>query len=299
MTKLKLKYAFFIFSLSLLFYNTFSSNSMANPLPIETSEIGGIIPSDLTSCSMINASVTLEIDATNLLNNVTFSFRGSYTLYNPGETTNLTIAAPFAEMTFRENSTCIIKINNSVIPFSVKCFRPYGLDKDDPDLDGLWGIYLLQNYFVNTTFLICNVTIPTNTSIILEYAFDTNKTINLNNLTELKIYYYVGTSRYWKGVTTESVEFKVLGKTPDDFYNNNCTVSELPDGPNYLWEWKNEIIYDAYVFILYEGNYTFILFPIISFGNSFLFITIMCLLSLIYIIKLNRSKQILVKKQKS
>lgn len=67
--------------------------------------------------------------------------------------------------------------------------------------------------------------------------------------------------RAWEGKITESVEFKVHGKTPDEFYNYSWTVSELIDGNSYLWEWKNETIYDEYVYIVYYGNYSYDPFP--------------------------------------
>jgi hypothetical protein len=196
---------------------------------------------------MTNASVIVDIDATNLMNNINFSFRGNYTISNPSEEMNVTIATPFSRMDIGPNSLCNIKLNGSIIPYNIIDFDYSGSD--------LWDAYF-DYLSYDLMLLICDITIPENTSIILEYAFDAKLTTNLNNLHELWIFYIVGTSRAWEGKITESVEFKVHGKTPDEFYNHSCKLLEQSNGTSYLWEWENEIIYDDAVFIIYYGNYS-------------------------------------------
>jgi len=277
--KIKLHRIFFILSLFLLFFNVFSLKSITNPIPVDMPSLGSIFPKDDTACSMTNASVVVDIDATNLLNNISFSFEGNYTIFNPGEAINLTIGAPFSRMSIGPNSICNIKINDSLIPYIII---------EPPSTNAwfhanYWFQYAWAMYF-DLMYLICNVTIPENSSIFLEYTFDANLTSNLNELHELTIYYYVGSSRVWEGIITESVEFKVHGKMPDEFYNNSCTVSDLPDGKRYMWEWKNERIYDNSVYIIYYGNYSYNQFPSISFENVFLALTIMTIVALLFII---------------
>ncbi|MHA2391864.1 MAG: hypothetical protein ACXAEX_07830 [Promethearchaeota archaeon] len=250
MRKNKFGYIFFIFSLSLFFFHSISHNSTANPLPIDTASLGVIVPKDDTSCSMTNASVIVDIDTTDLMNIINFSFSGNYTIFNSGETENITIAAPFSRMNIELDSTCNVKLNDSIISFEIIESSQLAWDLLDD----------YQVYMYDAMFLICNITIPKNSSVILEYEFNANLITNLNNLHELTIYYYVGTSRAWEGGITESVEFKVHGKIPDEFYNNSyssCIVTELPDGNSYLWEWNNEIIYDSDVYIVYYGNYSY------------------------------------------
>ena len=277
---------FFILSLFILFWSMLSFNSNANPVPIASPELGGLIPKEDTNLSMTNANVIVEIDATNLNKIIDFSFSGNYTIFNPSEMINVTIAAPFSNMIYSENIIGDISLNDSSIPFSI---RPFNFSDSLWLESSLWKEYLQGSGIPYVTFLICNITIPENTSITLEYTFDSNITVDLRALGELFFRYDVGTSRVWKGNVTESVEFRVFGKTPDEFYNNSCTVSDLQDGKIYLWEWKNEIIYDDYVYIMYYGNYSWPSY-FIPFGNSFLTIKIIFVFVLVYVIKLRRSK---------
>jgi nitroreductase len=252
MIKIKKRSLLLILSFSLIIHNLFNLNSIANPLPVDIPSLGNIFPKENTVCSMTNASVVVDIDATNLLNNISFSFEGNYTIYNPGDTINLTIGAPFSRMSIRPDSICRVKINDSLIPYII--IEPPSTNEWFNAT--YWFRYIWANYF-DLMFLLCNVTIPKNTSIILEYTFDTNLTSNINNLHELTINYYVGSSRAWEGVINEAVEFKVYGKTPDEFYNRSCTVSDLLGGKRYLWQWENERIYDNSVYIIYYGNYSY------------------------------------------
>jgi len=66
----------------------------------------------------------------------------------------------------------------------------------------------------------------------------------------------------------------VYGKLPDsystyrkDFFEYNCTISEIEDGTSYVWEWKSEVINVDSVYISYSyynpwGRlFPFIFFP--------------------------------------
>lgn len=273
--KIKLRSIFFIFAFSLLFSYTFGFKSIANPIIIDVPSLGGIVPKNDTPCSITNANVIVDINATNLINNnnINFSFRGNYTIFNPNEAINITIAAPFSRMDIEPYSLCNIKLNGSIIPYDIIDFRMIHSD--------LWISYF-DDLMYDLMLLICNITIPDNASIFLEYAFDANFNTDLDNLNELWIYYYVGTSRAWEGNITESVEFKVHGNPPDEFYNHRCTVSELLDGNSYLWEWEDETIDENSVYIVYYGNYSYNSY--MGIGGIFSFIGIICLIAIIYVI---------------
>jgi hypothetical protein len=190
-------------------------------------------------------------------------------------------------MEIEPNSTFNIKINDTIVPYTILDGYRHGSD--------LWyEAWLIWGDDI--MLIVCNITIPENSSIVLKYEIDTSKEINLDELDELTIFYVVGTSRLWSGNITESVEFKVQGKIPHKYYkpiNKSCIVSKLPDGKSYLWEWKNEIIPDKSVYIVYYGGYNDSLFPLTMGVISF---SIICFIVFIGIVGIMRLKNLKRKK---
>ena len=271
MKRSRIVFIILLSSTFLLYLNSGIPNSKANPVWIYPAEFGGFIPKDDHSCSMPNASVLIEISAPNpniQYDRYELEFTGNYSLYNPNNPLNLTIAAPFSSYVFGENSTCIIKINDSIIPYKV---IQYHWNESYS-----WDEYISIH---NRNLIICNITLPMNKTVILEYKFESYLELPRMNIDSLEFHYDVGTAAAWNGTISETVEFKVHGRQPDSYSNNNNPrIIDISDGKRYIWEWRNIVIpigmhsvyisykgyYDHYAISLGNYYFVFFLFGIIS-----------------------------------
>ncbi|MFX1427778.1 MAG: hypothetical protein ACFFBE_15095 [Promethearchaeota archaeon] len=273
MKKSKIAIRILIYSLFLLSLN--NQYSKANPIPIHRSEFGGFIPNDDSSCFMPNASVLIEINATYLDNHFDLEFSGNYTLYNPNETLNLTIAAPFSDHLLGLNTTCTIKINDSILPYEIieyKVGEQYS-----------WDDYINM---VDRNLVVCNITLLENKTTILKYNF---KTIFVYGAGILSFHYDIGTARIWNGTISEDIEFRVFGQQPDTYNNlsgpqSTFEIIEIPNGNRYIWKFRNVSIPPGWesVYIMYGGSSNNKML-LISMGNSyvvFLFFGIVTLIIL-------------------
>ena len=243
-------------------------DSKADIIEVYGTGAGNFLPEVNCSLIMTNASVIFNIDAEEYLSRINIDFTGNYTIYNPSESMNVTLVAPFSLDFKNLESSCVIKIENTSVPFD---FIEYNFT------DSPWEEYLQASYFMqNRKFLIINATFPENDSITIEYSFDANIHIS-SSVGILNIYYDVGTSRAWNGTISERVEFKVYGKTPDSYssyrkdrFEYNCTISNLNNGKSYAWEWEKEIINVNSVYISYSYYNPWVkLIPIILFPSLF------------------------------
>lgn len=277
----------------LFFYNSgISKDTKADPLVPYTPACGGFLIKDNNTYSMFNANVLIEIDATNPSGHFNLSFFGNYTIFNANNSANVTIAAPFSPDMFgityetiadilyengsyigpvqidmpEEISKCIVKINDSVIPYKIFVFHP--------GLDYPWST-------LHMIGLLCNITLPKNSTSLLAYSFNSHLTIPRDyGYSGLDFLYFVGTSRTWFGNITETVEFRVKGHQPDSAYSwrmepdyirgKNCTITNIKDGKSYLWEWNNVRIYEDYTILHYYNIFRNFGNGSIPFGNYFL-----------------------------
>ena len=134
---------------------------------------------------------------------ITLSMAIKYAFYNPNESRNVTIAAPFSPVFKNLEASCLIKVENNVVPFSF-----IHLHWSDPWIEYLDSVGLGMSDQRN--FIITNITFPENSSVKIEYRFDVY-IIHTDIDGDLTIYYDVGTSRAWNGSITERVEFKTYG----------------------------------------------------------------------------------------
>ena len=225
---------------------------------------GNFLPEENSQLIITNASVIFTIDAEEHLSRINIDFTGNYTIYNPNVTMNATLVAPFSSDFKNLESSCVIKIDNTIVSYD---FLEYNFT------DSPWDEYLDWQYDHNRKFLIINATFPENASIIIEYSFSAHIDIT-SNMDVLNILYDVGTSRAWNGTIIEQVEFRVYGERPDSYsayrkdrFEYNCTISDIENGRSYVWEWENEIINvnSVYISYSYYNPYAklifFILFP--------------------------------------
>ena len=96
MKSTKISSCLLIISYFLLFCNSgVIKDTLANPLTPYTPSCGGLLIKDNNTYSMPNANVLIEIDATNPSSHYDLYFFGNYTIFNPNNSTNVTIATPF------------------------------------------------------------------------------------------------------------------------------------------------------------------------------------------------------------
>jgi hypothetical protein len=254
---------------------SYIKDSKADIIDVYGTGAGNFLPKENCSLIMTNASVVFNVDAEEYLSRINIDFTGNYTIFNPGESMNATLVAPFSLDFENLESSCVIKIENTTVPYD---FLEYNFTESP------WEEYLQSQYFMqNRKFLIINATFPENDSITIEYSFDANIGIS-SSVGILNIYYDVGTSRAWNGTITERVEFRVYGKPPDSYssyrkdrFEYNCTISDITNGKSYAWEWENEIINVNSVYISYSyfnpwvKLVPIILFPLL-FGGIIIFV---------------------------
>ena len=95
--------------LGLVWIINLENKSIADPLSVIEEASGGILPAIDTDLQMIEAKVVMYIDETHGENgSFAISFDGNYTIYNPYETIEILIGAPF--LTIYEGLTDTLKI---------------------------------------------------------------------------------------------------------------------------------------------------------------------------------------------
>jgi len=231
----------------------------ANPTPVRI--IGGFLPKENVSLSLTNANVLIEVDASNFPDVIRWNFEGNYTIYNPNNSTEITIAFPFY-MSYVVNES--LQVNGNPINIDDVIYLENVSDIWNNYLDNLDEKYHRYAYIFNLTF-------PTNDSLNVQFNFDSiTRGIDayFDYVGKYDIIYDVGTSRIWNGNITEKVEFRIHGRQPDyRYYANQCNVSKIERGKSYIWSWNNEIININLVGISYlpsqQEFFYFIIFTII------------------------------------
>jgi len=275
----RVKILFYVFLIVILTFPRYIGNSKADIVIISTPGSGNFLPVDNCSLIMTNANVIFNIDYPRFSNKIDINFIGNYTVYNPNESQNMTLVAPFSPYFKNLESTCLIKVGENFTPFS---FIEYYIGESP------WEQYLdPSTYFLySRKFAVINVTFPENDYLVIEYSFDAYID-GLSSVDGIQIYYDVGTSRAWNGTITERVKFNVFGKLPNSYlecdpssFNYNCAISDIESGRSYAWEWENESILINSVYISYSfyryfwGRITMVLIPLLIIGLPILIIVI-------------------------
>lgn len=250
MKKSKILNILLIFLLLVINLDAKSLESSANPLPgPEILDMGGIVHDSNNSLNLVNADVVLTIDSTDFQNNISMLFNGNYTIHNPTNTTeNVTIYAPFSFQGDNIESGWQVAVNGTPTDFS-----------------SVWADSLnsnLSSYFENYTayiafYIVINITILKETSQVISYRLYKTMENPLYYTDYYSIRYIVATARAWKNYITEKVEFKVQGKLPTsytEYTEKSCSISTIPNGKSYSWNWDNESIKDDIVGINYRGQ---------------------------------------------
>ena len=234
--------------LLLICFTNVISYSKADLASVKYTGTGGFFPAENCPLIMTNANVIFEIDYNEPSNRIDISFEGNYTIYNPNESQNITVAAPFSSVFESLESTFKIKVNNSQKPFTF-----YDYHWSDP-----WAEYLDTIEFSSLhSFILTNISIGENSSVRIDCSFDSYIIPSIND-DDITIMYNLGTSRTWNGTITESVEFNTYGKLPSSCYietfcpdNYSFTITNFSDGRSYKWEWIDTRINTNAVFVSY------------------------------------------------
>ncbi len=224
-------------------------NSIANPIYIpDVTFSGGLLPKENYSLSLISANVEIVADTSDLKFLGEIHFNGNYTIFNPENDINITIGAPF---NFYPIDNCTVLLNGTNIPFTLK---------NDDELFDEDNCEILQQYMVNRNelpyfrifWVLCNVSIPKNSSIRLEYKFNTPRPKSTELVKYFYIIYDVGTARLWNGNITEVVEIKVHRNFPTSIFNEDlCNTTNISNEICFRWEWYKERIEVNYVGLHY------------------------------------------------
>jgi hypothetical protein len=223
---------------------SFIKFSKANPAPVKF--VGGILPKENLNLSLTNAEVFFNVNTTDFPY-YNYSFNSNYTIFNPNEQVNITIAMPFL-MDIWDVKNFILRVDYIEIPFTYN----YTLTVESE----IWQEYLSNfdypsSSLSSTCFYIFNISIPTNDSVMISCSFEHNydyMAVGKYALDMFELIYIVGTARIWNGNITERIEFDVCGRFPDNYtHQEDCNMSTIETFRKYIWEWDNEIIEVNYV----------------------------------------------------
>ena len=239
-------------------------NITAPPPGLPDQFIADIFPRTNTTVRLININTMITIDATDFYNKIGISFDGNYTLFNPENTTNLTLILPFSLCLDVQNSTFEASVNDSQIPFEVLSNTEENLTSTGINLDFL-------KYFVvhcPITLITSNLTLLENKTYIVNYQFSGSipKPLGFRNLFYMA--YHLETARVWKGNLTQRLEFKVFGKLPiySSFggLDGVTQSSDIQGGKSFIYEWNKGKIDTIYVGITYYGSTSEDVFGIVT-----------------------------------
>ncbi len=260
----------------------------ANTVEVSFDAAGGLLPVNNTNLQMINADVLFFIDETfGEKGQFRIVFDGNYTIFNPNETIESMIGAPF--FSFNEDMMDLIeiKVENTVLEYEV--FELYEINENYT----IWEEYFDVNWYLRYLAL-SNVTFVGYSNTTIRYCFDVISYPTMDRNMDLYGFYYdVGTAAAWNGNITETVTFSINGKQPHSYscYSYNETnwinkepeIEEIENGFKYSWIWENERIEEKIIEIGYSSSDIWL----VEYNNL-----ILVGLSIISLVILNRKKRI-------
>jgi len=216
----------------------------APPAPIPTSFIADIFPkNNNTTIQLLNASATITLNATNLINEIGITFNGTYTLFNPNNITILTIILPFSLCLDIENATFGVSVNDTQVPFEVVSTAEKNLTSTGVNINFTANfLHFLHFLRCPITLITSNLTLLENNTYIVKYQFEGS----IPEPLWYEIFYLIyssETAKFWKGNATERVEYKIFGGNPRFSifgpYNGSRQVLDIVGGKKFICEWDN------------------------------------------------------------
>lgn len=217
------------------------------PPPTPDRFIADIFPKNNdTNIHLLNSSALITINATEIITEIGITFNGTYTLFNPEKTTNLTIILPFSLNLDVINSSFGVFVNDTQFPFELVSTTKENLTNMGINIDFKLDFW----FYYPITLITFNLTLLENTTYIVKYQFEGSIHKPLSFLDLFYMVYSSEMAKLWKGSATERVEFKVFGRIPvcGSYYmlfSENDSIEFLIDaidftgGIRYIGEWNN------------------------------------------------------------
>ena len=223
--------------------------------PIPDQFIADIFPkNNNTYIQLLNASTIITLNATNLINEISITFNGTYTLFNPENTTNLTISLPFSLCFDVENATFGVFVNNTQAPFEIVNTTEEHLTSMGVNIDIMYSF----NFHCPITLITSNLTLLENITYVVKYQFEGSipKPLSYQNL--FYMIYSSETAKLWKGNATERVEYNVLGGSPiisrSGPYEGLPQELDIVGGKRFICEWDNTQNSTVEIGIIFYGS---------------------------------------------
>ncbi len=246
------------------------------PPPTPDRFIADIFPkNNNTNIHLLNTSALITINATDIITEIGITFNGTYALFNPEKTTNLTMILPFSLNLDVVNASFGVFVNDTQVPFEVVSTTKENLTSMGINIDFKLNFW----FYYPITLITFNLTLLENTTYIVKYQFEgsIHKPLSFRDL--FYMVYSSEMARLWKGSATERVEYKVLGRIPVSgsgymLFSENDSIEFLIDaidftgGIRYIGEWNNTqnsiiqfgIRYDDSPYELYPEGFEMVFF---------------------------------------
>ena len=223
--------------------------------PIPDQFIADMFPkNNNTNIQLLNTSAIIALNSTDIINEIGITFNGTYTLFNPENSTNITINLPFSLCLDVENATFRVFVNDTQILFEIVSTTEENLTSMGLNIDFIPAF----DFHCPITLITSNLTLLENTTYVVKYQFEGSipKPLGYRNL--FYMIYSSDTAKVWKGNATERVEYKAFGGNPifgTTGYQEGLTqVTDIAGGKRYICEWNNAQNYTVQIGIRFYGS---------------------------------------------
>ena len=223
--------------------------------PIPDQFIADIFPkNNNTNILLLNTSAALTLNATDPINEIGITFKGTYTLFNPENPTNLTISLPFSLCFDVENTTFGVSVNDTLVPFEIVSTAGDNLTSTGVNIDFIPAF----DFHCPITLITSNLTLLENKTYVVKYQFEGSipKPFSFRNL--FYMIYSSDTAKLWKGNATERVEYKAFGGNPIFSITGNQEilrqVIDITGGIRFICEWNNTQNFTVQIGIRFYGS---------------------------------------------
>ena len=225
------------------FFGIPSEISALPPPPDEDSFIADIFPSiNNTHIELLNVNALITINASDFYNRIELSFNGNYTIFNPGNTTDLTIYLPFSLCLDFENALFGASVNDTQVPYEIENTTVEELTNSGFKIEFIWYLFYLP---CPVRLIMFNLTLQENNTYVVNHQFDGCIYDPLGNKDVIFMMYSSGSAKFWKGNASARVEFKIFGKIPSfpsrGIANQLCTYQllDIDRGKRFITECNN------------------------------------------------------------